>query len=415
MQLSVIRSFVLVGVMIVWPALAYAQEATVSGIVTDVTGAVLPGVTVTVVHEASGNVFTAVTDAQGGYRLPARAGLCRVMAELSGFAGVAQGGLEILVGQQLVVNLRMAPSTVQESVTVTGEAPLIDVVRSELGTNIDTRQMSDLPVNGRNWMDLTMLAAGSRVNAVAEDPGANGTYQINVDGQQMTQTTGWGFGQPRFSRDAIAEFEFIANRFDATQGRSNGLQVNAITKSGTNALSGSFSGYFRDERLNAADFIQKRVLPYSDQQLSVTFGGPIRRDRFISSPITSTSASRRPSLLRPVSPVQPHRSDRDAPRRQGGRAARRAGLSADPPGRARLEVHLLAALRPPLHRRRHREPVVGGVTRPAFLEPARDTHASREQPGPERVQGRDARDLLDYQGYANWPDHPLGPPSRAHP
>src|SRR5206468_10289875 len=85
--------------------------------------------------------------------------------------------------------------------------------------------------------------------------------------------------QPRYSRDSIAEFVLSTNRFDATQGRSMGMMVNAITKSGTNRLSGTFAGYFRDDKWNAADFIQHRVIPYEDQQLSGTLGGPIVKDR----------------------------------------------------------------------------------------------------------------------------------------
>ena len=81
------------------------------------------------------------------------------------------------------------------------------------------------------------------------------------------------------SRDAIAEFQVVANRFDATQGRSSGMVVNAITKSGTNARTGTFGGYFRNDRFNAEDFILHRVLPYSNQQFSTTLGGPIIRDR----------------------------------------------------------------------------------------------------------------------------------------
>src|SRR5688572_16271152 len=79
--------------------------------------------------------------------------------------------------------------------------------------------------------------------------------------------------------DAIAEFVLITNRFDATQGRSAGMLANAITKSGTNTFAGTASGFFRSDRFNAADFIQQRVLPYSNQQVTATFGGPIRRDR----------------------------------------------------------------------------------------------------------------------------------------
>ncbi len=267
---------------ILLPIAAFAQEATLSGTITDQTGAVLPGVTITAVQEATGNTFVSVSDERGGYRIPLRIGAYKVTAELSGFATLTREGLQLFVGQQAVVNLQMVPASVQESVTVTGEAPLIDVSRSNLAGNIDARQMQDLPVNGRNWVDLAMLAPGNRANAVEEAPVARDSegFQLNVDGQQITNNiSGSNFGQPRLSKDAIAEFEFVANRFDASQGRSLGVQVNAITKSGTNTPSGSVSGYFRDDKFIAHDFVANRVLPYSNQQLSMTFGGPIRKDK----------------------------------------------------------------------------------------------------------------------------------------
>ena len=264
-----------------WTTVAFAQEAVITGTISDSTGGVLPGVVVRAIHEATGNSFEAVTDTSGVFRLPVRIGVYRISAELTGFAPVTRTGLQVLVGQQATVNLQMTPATLQESVTVTGEAPLIDTSTSTVGSNIDPRQMEELPVNGRNWMDLTMLAPGSRVNQSSEAPGdRQGYWQINVDGQQMSQLMSGGTGQQtRYSRDAIAEFELITNRFDATQGRSAGAVVNAVTKSGTNVVAGTVSGYFRDDKFNAADFFQNRVLPYSNQQFSATFGGPIRRDR----------------------------------------------------------------------------------------------------------------------------------------
>jgi hypothetical protein len=264
--------------------MGYAQEVTLSGTVTDTTGGVLPGVVVVAVHEASGNSFQSVTDASGGYRIPARAGQYRVTAELAGFSTVTRTGLQALVGQQVVVNLQMAPSGLQETVTVTGEAPLVDTTSSSLGGNIDPRQMEELPVLGRNWLDLAQLAPGSRMNASSESTltpsgGSRRDFQINVDGQQVTTNLVGGTAQPRISRDAVAEFQFVSSRFDATQGRSAGVQVNAITKSGTNTFAGTLSGYFRNDRFNAADKIAGRVLPYSEQQISGTYGGPIVRDR----------------------------------------------------------------------------------------------------------------------------------------
>ena len=203
----------------------------------------LPGVTVRAVHEATGNTFETVTDERGGFRVAVRTGTYRVIVELPGFATLTRTGLEVLVGQQVVVGFEMAPSALQETLTVTAEAPLLDRVSSQLGGNVNPRQLSELPVNGRNWLDLTTLTPGSRTNATSEAPvggEARGTYQLNVDGQQVTNYVQYNRANPRYSRDAIAEFEFIANRFDATQGRSMGVQVNAVTKSGTNTPAGIF-------------------------------------------------------------------------------------------------------------------------------------------------------------------------------
>jgi hypothetical protein len=263
--------------LLLLPVSAFAQEAAIGGTVTDATGGVLPGVVVRAVNDANGNSFEAVTDSTGKYLLTVRIGGYHVSAELAGFSTVERRGVQVQVGQQVPLNLQMAPAALQESVTVTGEAPLVDTTQSNLGSTIDSRQVQDLPVNGRNFMDLTLLAAGSRQNFVAETPASS--FQLNVDGQQVTQLIATSFGQPRFSKDTIAEFEVITNRFDARQGRSTGIQVNAITKSGTNTPAGSFGGYFRDDKFNAADFIQKKVLPYSDQQLTATYGGPIKKDR----------------------------------------------------------------------------------------------------------------------------------------
>src|SRR4029079_14536626 len=169
------------------PIPADAQEATVTGTVVDQTGGVLPGVTVTALHEATGNTFVAVTDESGIYRLPVRVGTYRVQMELQGFANVAER-FEALVGQTLTLNAQMRTSTVQESVTVTGEAPLIQTTSSTLAGNLDPRQTKDLPVNGGNWLDLSLLAPGNRSNGADPNmPTARNRfdYQLNIDGQQV--------------------------------------------------------------------------------------------------------------------------------------------------------------------------------------------------------------------------------------
>ncbi|HEY3160364.1 MAG TPA: TonB-dependent receptor [Vicinamibacterales bacterium] len=318
---SVVTRLFMVTAVIALPMTVYAQEAVVSGTVTDSTGGVLPGVTVVAVHEASGNTFEAVTDERGGFRLPVRVGTYRLTLQLAGFATVARSGLELLVGQQAVVNVQMRPSGVQESVTVTAEAPLVDTTSSTLGGNIDPRQMQELPLNGRNWMDLALLAPGSKRNEGGIPDNRQGYSQINVDGQAVTQLHGGtDDDQPRFSRDAIAEFELVTNRFDATQGRSAGLQVNAITKSGTNTFSGLLSGYFRDDRFKAADFIQDRVVPYSNQQVSATFGGPIRTDRMHF--FTNYEYEREPQTVTYNSPYPAFNVDQTNTRREKKAGAR---------------------------------------------------------------------------------------------
>jgi hypothetical protein len=287
-------AFLMVGLL---PGAAWAQDTTLSGTVSDTTDAVLPGVNVTAMHVESGNTFSAITDVRGTYVINGmRAGVYKVTVELQGFASQVRDGLELQVGQHPVLNFKLAVTAVAETVTVSGAAPLIDTTQSKLSGNIDPRQIRELPLNGRNWMDLTLLSPGSRVNSVSGTAltgptnnqisssgspfGNTGAFQLNVDGQQVTNQlacTSWG--QAKFSNDAIQEFEMITSRFDASQGRSTGVQVNAVTKSGTNRFGGSGAAYFRSDSFNSADFITHTVLPYSDQQGSITFGGPIKRDK----------------------------------------------------------------------------------------------------------------------------------------
>ena len=280
-----LRRLVIAGAILALPVVGYAQEATIGGTVTDSTGGVLPGVTITVTHEATGNTFLAVTDERGAFRLPVRTGTFRITMELSGFETLNRT-VELLLGQNAVVNLQMSVAALAVQVTVRGEAPLIDTTSSSVSANIDPRQMQELPVQGRNWMDLSMLAPGARRN----DSGGfvqqrQGYSQTVLDGQEVTvQYHSAVLGvldteQVGFSRDAIAEFEVIANQFDASRGHSAGMVVNAITKSGTNTFAGTVSSYFRDDKFKTKDFVAGRVLPYSNQQVSVTSGGPIRRDR----------------------------------------------------------------------------------------------------------------------------------------
>src|SRR4029434_10732764 len=141
MRSSVVRRLVLLSAILALPAIAFAQDAVLTGTITDSTGGVLPVVTVQAINEGTGNTFESVTDGSGVYRIPARVGTYRVTATLTGFSTVNRTGINLLVGQTATINLQMAPSTLQETVTVTGEAPLIETTTSKLGGNIDPKQV----------------------------------------------------------------------------------------------------------------------------------------------------------------------------------------------------------------------------------------------------------------------------------
>ena len=279
-----LRIAILAGLVSVVASVAYAQQSSITGTAVDDTKAVLPGVSVTATDQEAGRQVVAITDDKGEYRLlNVPPGNYTIQAELSGFATVVLRNVEILVGQHATVPLTMKLAQVSETLTVVGETPLVDTSSSQVAGNVDRRQMEQLPLQGRNWMELSKLVKGVTANDVGNSIGTGAMddlWQLNLDGQQITQkVAGSGFGQPRFSRESIAEFQIVTNMFDITQGRSAGIEIQAISKSGTNLTSGSTYGYFRSDKFNSPDLVANKVLPYSNQQLGATLGGPIVKDK----------------------------------------------------------------------------------------------------------------------------------------
>jgi len=278
---SILLNLLCLTLLMVSPA--WAQQGTIIGTVADETKAALPGANVTATEQATGRAVTAVTDERGEYRLVnVPPGKYTILAELSGFTSVSLRDVELLVGQNARIPISMRLASLSETLTVLGQSPLVDTASSQVVGNIDRRQMEELPVQGRNWMELSKLIKGITANDVGNTPGVSrdDDFQLNLDGQQITQKiAGSGFGQPKFSRESIAEFQIVTNMFDITQGRSAGIQVQAISRSGTNNMSGALYGFFRDDKFNAKDAVANRVLPYQNQQLGGAFGGPIRKDK----------------------------------------------------------------------------------------------------------------------------------------
>ena len=162
---------------------ARAQEVSVVGTVVDESKAVLPGVTITATHVASGRTYDNVTSERGEYRLLGLgAGVYQIKAELSGFAALVLADLEFLVGQNATVPMTLKVATLEESVTVSSTSPLVDLRSAQIAGNVDPRQMEEIPIAGRDWLSLNANVAG--LNSFSF-----GKFQLNLDGQQITQNT----------------------------------------------------------------------------------------------------------------------------------------------------------------------------------------------------------------------------------
>ncbi len=195
---------------------AFAQNAQITGSVKDSSGAIIPGATVTARNVDTGLTRTAVTDGSGEYRLPSLPpGRYSVATELSGFSTETRPDIVLIIDQTAILNFALKPAAIAETVTVTGDSPIVDVTRSDVSTSVSTQQIQDLPVASRRWIDLAMLTPGTSQDNIRGqfyrgnvNVGAGGREYSNgfvVDGVNNT----WAeMGEPRqnFAMDAIQEF-----------------------------------------------------------------------------------------------------------------------------------------------------------------------------------------------------------------
>jgi hypothetical protein len=276
--------FSVVTMTLILPQVGWGQQASIIGTVVDSSSASIPGATVTATQVDTGRQFHDISSENGSYRLVGLPpGKYDLQADEQGFGAALLKGIDLLVGQNATITLTMKVASVQQVVTVTTEAPLLDTQQAQVAGNIDTKQMEDIPINGRNWQQLATLTKGITMNTISTRPGAvqDSGFLLSLDGQNVTQTASLSnfFGQTQIDPDAIAEYQVITNLFDVTMGQSTGVQVQAVSKSGTNSLRGSAYGYFRSDAFNSPDNYTHKVLPYSDQQLGGTLGGPIVKDK----------------------------------------------------------------------------------------------------------------------------------------
>ncbi|HKB12559.1 MAG TPA: TonB-dependent receptor [Vicinamibacterales bacterium] len=264
-----------------------------SGTIVDGTGGVLPGVTVTLKNVDTGMVRTTVTDQQGRYSFAALnpTGKWTLSAELQGFAPQNREGLEFQANTKPEINFQLGVGTVQEAVTVQASAPLIRTRESELSTILDTKQVENLPTNGRNFLSLlqtsgSVVPTSASISSSGISVNGQGTRMVNfvADGVSMTgreiRTVNGEFGGGNgLSIDAIKEVQVISNGFKAETGQTGAGTISVVTKSGTNTLSGSAYGFWRPSDLVAANLLTGQKTSQKRKQYGGTIGGPIKQDR----------------------------------------------------------------------------------------------------------------------------------------
>ncbi|HKB09317.1 MAG TPA: carboxypeptidase-like regulatory domain-containing protein, partial [Vicinamibacterales bacterium] len=297
----VVLGLVVVASLLPRPAAAQAVTGTILGTVTDTTGAAVPGATVTLTNLGTGLTRSIVTDSVGDYTVPSLpTGKYRLVAELPGFRTVTMPDIELGVDQHLRFNVQLSIGTVSETVTVAGSSPLVQITTSELGTTVQEEQIKTLPLNGRNFVNLTRTVPG----VVRGIPGANidgagslawrasASFSANgqrprdnnymLDGVDNNET--WLQTVVLFpSVDALDEFKMQTSTYSAEFGHSLGGVVNLQIKSGSNQSHGSLFEFLRNDAFDANNFFNNRAgrpkPDFSQHQFGGTSGGPIVKDK----------------------------------------------------------------------------------------------------------------------------------------
>ncbi|MGH9800986.1 MAG: carboxypeptidase regulatory-like domain-containing protein, partial [Blastocatellia bacterium] len=278
---------------------AQFDTATVLGTVRDSNGAVLPGVTVTLKNASTAIAVTAQTDADGNFQFSnVRIGDYRVSAEKQGFSTAVAERVNVTVNARQRIDLTMQPGAVTETVIITDAVQLLETDSSVRGQVVQRQQIVSLPLNGRSYANLVLLAPGVRESSQNAATGGGREAAFNVNGLRNTfnnflldgvdnnayGTSNQGFSSQvvQVSPDAVAEFKVQTNTYSAEFGRSGGAVINAAYRSGTNEFHGSLWEFHRNTVLNAVGFfkpVSGVKPPLIRNQFGVALGGPIVKDR----------------------------------------------------------------------------------------------------------------------------------------
>jgi len=280
--------------ILTFPALGQSTGGRILGRVADPTGAVLAGVKITLVNEATGASRETQTNASGDYTfVEVVPGTYRVEYELAGFKKSVQKSVTVDVNQVVTLNQILAIGATQETVEVTSEAPQVDTTSTQLGAVINDRSVNELPLNTRDTYQFLQLQPGVQSQLGSSGSlfyGSDSAGSVSVNGgrgRSNNFSVNGGDANDQFvnlptiqpTPDSIEEFRVITNTFDAEYGRNSGAVVNVITKSGTNNFHGNVYEYFRNKVLNAQGYFNTVKPQFNQNQFGGTFGGPIKKDR----------------------------------------------------------------------------------------------------------------------------------------
>jgi hypothetical protein len=309
LRIAVLLMIAIVG----WAAPSGAQVVTaeISGVVTDSSGGVLPGATVTARNVDTGFERVTISTEHGRYSLLSLPpGAFKVTVEMPSFATVVRDGIDLSVNQTVVIDFKLTLAGVTTAVTVEGAVPLISTTDGVVGKTVKTAEIDAIPSLGRNYQNLVGLAPGVRSTETTNPRIGGNAYYANswkIDGVENDQESVAGV-QSRVTQDAVAEVQVLTNQFSAEFGRALGGAVNVITRSGTNQLHGRGFYYGQDGTWNSKNFFALAAPKptATTKQFGGTLGGPIVRDQthyFVSverlqqdSPITLRDPSGEPSI-----------------------------------------------------------------------------------------------------------------------
>jgi Carboxypeptidase regulatory-like domain/TonB dependent receptor len=276
------------------PVAAQLPTGTILGVAKDVTGASVANSTVTVTNVETGSTRVVMTADDGAYRVPELAvGRYEVKAERTGFKTETRKGITLEVTEQAVINFTLEVGSTTQQVVVTEEASIVNTQDATLGGLVNEQSVKDLPLNGRSYVDLSLLQAGVNEDRNGAGNGAT-TFSVNgagvrsnnftLDGAVTTTQEGRNPSNAGNSLgvDGIKEYRIITSNFSAEYGLAMGSQVVVVSKSGTNQFHGDAFEYLRNSALDAKNFFDHsghKIPEFQKNQFGGAFGGPIKKDK----------------------------------------------------------------------------------------------------------------------------------------